>query len=62
MCVQHQHGATDCGLNAVAYATHLAHGLDSTKAKFDQGQVQEHSVRSFKLKTYIISLIEKTIS
>lgn len=33
MRVHYQHGATDCGLYAIAYATHLAHGLEPTKAK-----------------------------
>lgn len=41
---------TDCGLYAIAVATHLTHGMDAVKAKFDHGKMQEHSEKSLKLK------------
>ena len=34
--VQQQQGATACGLYGIAYAVHLANGLDPAKVKFNQ--------------------------
>ena len=43
MNIQIQMGGTDCGLFALANATPLHHGIDTTSCVFNQEKMREHS-------------------
>jgi len=42
MNVQHQHGTSDCGLFAVAFAAALCEGIDPTTLVFSQPLMRKH--------------------
>ena len=46
-----QHGHTDCGIYAIAYATELAFGHDPTNFTFDQSQLRDHLLHCLRSRT-----------
>ena len=42
MNVDGQLNLTDCGVYAIAYATHLAHGLDPTSSLWHHNKMRSH--------------------
>ena len=48
--VTKQSGASDCGLFAVAYITHIASGLDPSLCVFDQANMRKHLIECFEKK------------
>ena len=45
--VTKQSGDSDCGLFAIAYATHLSNGLDPSLCVFNQAQMRQHIINCF---------------
>ena len=46
-----QHGVSDCGLFAIAFAVHLALGDDAAGLNFDQSKMRQHLLKCFQRKT-----------
>ena len=59
MSTPSQHGATDCGLYAIAIATSLANGMDPSQQIFHQGDMRSHLVDCLSSKKMIPFPIKK---
>ena len=60
--VLQQQGVTACGVYAIAYAVHLANGLDPSKVKFNQKQMRPHFLTCLQKKKLDTFPIEKNIA
>ena len=52
--VQKQHGGSDCGLFAIAYATALVHGFQPEECYFSQATMRSHLLRCFEEKKMLM--------